>query len=326
MNRPRIVAALVLFGAVLVPLRAASGEHADSQAVASARLGQEAVKLYEAGSWAAALEKFDAAYALVPSPTLGLYAARCLVKVDRLVEASERYLEITRLELSRNAPKAMLKAQVDAAAEREKLLPTIPSLEILLEGARGSGVDVTVDAKPLLPGLLGEKRRVNPGRYRIEAKRGDATVRKDITLAAGDSARIVLELPPLVAPTPRLPMMRKVGWGAIGVASASVIVGGVAGAVAFAKEQSLLKTCPNYVCQSSADLARAGSYDAARAASVAGFVVGGLALAAGVTLLLVSPKEEYVDTNGHVVPAPKDSAARISPFVGPGGGGLQGTF
>jgi hypothetical protein len=325
MNRPHVVAAFVLFGAVLVPLRAASGEHEFSQAAAR-RIGQEAEKLYEAGDYAAALEKFNAAYAVLPTATFGLYAARCLVKVDRLVEASERYLEVTRLELARNAPKAMLKAQVDAAAEREKLLPTIPSLEILLEGARGGGVDVTVDAKPLLPGLLGDKRRVNPGRHRIEAKRGDATVRKEITLAAGESARVVLELPALSAPpTPRVPLMRKVGWGAIGVAGAGVVVGGIAGAVAFAKEQSLLKTCPNYLCQSSADLARAGSYDAARAASTVGFVVGGAALAAGVTLLLVSPKVEYIDANGHVVPAPKDSA-RIGPFVGPGGGGLQGAF
>src|SRR3954468_13501151 len=90
------LAALLLSAA---PAFAAPPESADAAAARSTarKLGQEAVKLFENSEWAAALEKFNTADSLVPTPTLGLYAARCLVKLDRLVEASERYLEVTRM-------------------------------------------------------------------------------------------------------------------------------------------------------------------------------------------------------------------------------------
>jgi hypothetical protein len=319
MGRSRIlVAALILAVSAVFPVPAASGEHGPS----AGQLGQEAVKLYEAGDYAGALEKLDAAYQLFPSPTLGLYSARCLVKLNRLVEASDRYLEVTRLELNRNAPKGVRKAQADAGEERDKLLPRIPSLEILLEGARGSGVDVTVDHKPLHWVLLGEKRRVNPGRYRIEAKRADATVTKEVSLGAGESARVVLELPPL--PMPRMPARRVAGWAAIGVAGAGAVTGSVAGIVAIAEGQSLAKSCANGACASAADPARTRSYDAARAASAAGFVACGLALAAGIPLLVLSPKVEYAYPDGR--PAPPPPSISLQPWLGPASAGVRGTF
>src|SRR5262245_48814497 len=87
----------------------------DAQArITARRLGAEAVKLYDTGYYVAALEKFDAASSLLPTPTLSLYSARCLVKLGRLVEASERYLTATRMTLDKNAPSVMLRAQVDA--------------------------------------------------------------------------------------------------------------------------------------------------------------------------------------------------------------------
>src|SRR5690242_19879515 len=143
---PRLAAALAAW-ILAAPAAAAPPESADTAAARSTarKLGQEAVKLFEDGQWAAALEKFNTADSLVPTPTLGLYAARCLVKLDRLVEASERYLDVTRMQLDRNAAAIMRKAQADAVAEREKLLTRIPTLEIRLEGPAGDGVKVTLD-------------------------------------------------------------------------------------------------------------------------------------------------------------------------------------
>ena len=102
---------------------------ADAAARSTARkLGQEAVKLYEAGDYAGALEKFNTADSLVPAPTLGLYAARCLAKLGRTgrgVGALPRgHPHAAR---SRRRSPVMRKAQADAVAEREKLLPTIPT-------------------------------------------------------------------------------------------------------------------------------------------------------------------------------------------------------
>src|SRR4051812_30455373 len=86
----------------------ARAENVDAAARSTARkLGQEAVKLYEAGDYARALEKFNTADSLVPAPTLGLYAARCLTKLGKVVEASERYLEVTRMQLDRGSAPVM---------------------------------------------------------------------------------------------------------------------------------------------------------------------------------------------------------------------------
>jgi hypothetical protein len=217
----------------------------------------------------------------------------------------------------------MRKAQAEAVAEREKLLPTIPTLEIGLEGPKGEGVEVEVDQKALLPGLLGEKRPVNPGKYRVEARRADATVSREVVVTAGTPAKVVLTLPPLPPPpAPRMPALRIGGWAAIGAAGAGVIAGGVSGLVALAKGQSLLVKCPNHVCPSTTAYAGASSYDAARAASTVGFVVAGLGLAAGIPILVVSPKVEYAYPDGRPAPPPKG----VTAWVTWGGAGLRGTF
>jgi hypothetical protein len=103
-----------------------------------------------------------------------------------------------------------------------------------------------------------------------------------------------------------------------------VIVGGVSGLVALAKGQSLLVKCPNHVCTSPADYSGTSSYDAARTASTVGFVVGGVGLAVGIPILVVSPKVEYAYPDGRPAPPPKGAA--VEPWVTWGGAGLRGIF
>jgi hypothetical protein len=331
----RSLPALRLALALAVPVSAAllvaapapaRADTVDAAARSTARkLGGEAVKLFEVGDFAGALEKFNTADSLVPAPTLGLYAARCLVKLGRLVEASERYLEVTRMQLDRAALPVMRKAQVDAVAERERLLPTIPTLEIRVEGPQGEGVEVSVGGKPLLPGLLGEKRPVNPGRYQATAKRADASVSAEASVGVGEASRLLLKLPPLPAPpSARTPLLRKLGWTAVGVGGAGVITGGVAGLVALAKGQSLLVRCTDHVCTNPADFALTSPYDAARWASTAGFVVGAVGLAVGIPILVVSPRVEYAYPDGSPAPAP--ARASVQPWLTWGGAGLRGVF
>ena len=323
--------AALAVAAISVPARA--GDSVDAAARATARkLGGEAVKLFENGDFKGALEKFNTADSLVPAPTLGLYAARSLVKLGRLLEASERYLEVTRMQLDRGALAVMRKAQADAVAERERLLLTIPTLEIRLEGPQGAGVEVTVNGKVLLPGLIGEKRPVDPGSYKVDARRADTTVSRQVDVASKEAGRVVVELPPLPAPPqPRMPLVRKLGWAAIGLGGAGVITGAVAGLAAIAKGQSLLLACPLHVCPDKTTLAQAGGYDAARGASTAGFVVGAVGLAAGIPIVAVSPGVEYAYADGRVAPAPEPAKeapprATITPWITWGGAGLRGIF
>lgn len=330
MRRPR---STWLFAVALAGLLVAPGARADNvdpAARSTARkLGQEALKLFDAGSYSAALEKFNTADSLVPAPTLGLYAARCLVKLGRLVEASERYLEVTRMQLDRNVLPVMRKAQAEAVAEREKLLPTIPTLEVKLDGPRGDGVSVTVDDKPLLPGLIGEKRPVDPGKHRASAKRADAEVSEEIIVNGSQAAQLVLKLPALPPkPVERMPRLRVAGWAAIGVGTAGALFGVVSGAIAIAQSQSLLSECKlgNDLCPSTS-AGKIATYNVVTKLTTVGLITGLVGLGFGIPAVVATPKSEWVYPDGRPAPTPKDAPkAFVEPFITWGGAGVRGFF
>ncbi len=86
---------------------------------AARKIAEEGLSLFQGGQYAEALDRFERAGALVRAPTMGLMAGRSLVKLGRLVEASERFLAVTRMTLAKDASDAFRKAQVDAGKERE---------------------------------------------------------------------------------------------------------------------------------------------------------------------------------------------------------------
>ncbi|MFT3769038.1 MAG: hypothetical protein QM820_26660 [Minicystis sp.] len=316
--------------AVVLAAPAAHADNVDPAARSTARkLGQEAIKLYDAGDYGAALEKFNTADSLVPAPTLGLYAARCLVKLGRLVEASERYLEVTRMQLDRGAPPVMRKAQADAVTEREKLLPTIPTLEIRLDGPQGDGVTITFDDKPMVSGLIGEKRPVDPGKHRVTAKRADAEVAQEIIVKGSEAAKMVLKLPPLPPkPVERTPPLRVAGWVGIGLGVAGAVFGGVNGALAIAQQQSLASECPagNSLCPPSA-AGKIATYNVVTKLTTIGLITGLVGLGFGIPAVAASPKSEWVYPDGSPAPPPKDAPkVSVEPWITLGGAGLGGTF
>lgn len=330
MRGERWASSVVIGCAVILAAPIARADRVDPAARSTARkLGQEALKLYDAGEYASALEKFNTADSLVPAPTLGLYAARCLAKLGRLVEASERYLEVTRMQLDRLTPPVMRKAQAEAVAEREKLLPTIPTLEIRLDGPQGEGVAVTFDGKALVPGLIGEKRPVDPGKHRASAKRADAEVAEEVVVKSGEAARLVLKLPPLPPkPVERTPPLRIAGWVGVGVGAAGVLLAGVSGAVSIAEQQSLLTACKDgsTYCPPSA-AGKIATYNVVTKLTTAGMISGLAGLGFGIPVLLVTPKGEWVYPDGRSAPPPKGPpAATVETWIGPAGVGVRGRF
>jgi hypothetical protein len=294
--------------------------------ITARKLGADAIALFDKGEYAAALEKFDLANQLVPSPTLGLRAARCLVKLGRLVEASERYTEVTRMKLDASAQNVQRKAQVEALQEREALTPRIPILEVVLEGPQGKGVTVALDGKALPPALLGQKQPIDPGKHVLEAQRADTTVKREVELAEGEEARLALKLPPLPAPPPPPPPppspIAMYGWIGVGVGAAGIVVGVANGVAAIAQQGSLLDRCPDRRCPPEAH-GDADLYDITRTISTIGFIAGGVIAAGGVTLLLVAPDERRAP-----LPASKEAANRpyAVAFVSFGGAGVRGFF
>lgn len=317
--RPSWLAALLgLSIALAAPVARAAGE--DPQARITARkLGAEAVKLYDTGYYAAALEKFDAASSLVPAPTLSLYSARCLVKLGRLVEASERYLAATRMTLEKKAPTVMLRAQVDAAVERDKLLPTIPQVKIEVSGPAGAGVKVLLDGRELPRAMLGEKLPVDPGKHVVRAVRADTAIEREVSLAPSETTQILLALPPLPPPpAPITPPLRVAGWVGVGVGAAGLVAFAVNGAIALALGDSLGNDplCEDNLCDPSLQ-GKVSAYGATRVPTTVGLVAGVVGLGAGIPLVLLNPVQ---------TPGAASGKTRIVPFVGAGGVGVRGSF
>ncbi|MBN2195416.1 MAG: hypothetical protein JW751_21535 [Polyangiaceae bacterium] len=137
-TRACLALATVLFATVLRPSRLAAEPVDDATRAAARAIGEEGLDAYDAGRFEEAVEKLESAHAAVPVPTLGLWLARALAKSGKLVEASERYGEVTRLQVEAGQDKdKQREAQADAHKERAALLPLIPDLRIQPRWSRG---------------------------------------------------------------------------------------------------------------------------------------------------------------------------------------------
>ena len=295
----------------------AAGEDAATRRAART-LGLSGVEAYQAGEYATANEKLDRAYRALRAPSLGLWSARALAKLNRLVEAAERYQEVQRLDTSGGEAAVQRQAQADASEELAKLAPQIPSLIVRLEGANPEDVSVQVDGVPLANALIGESRPVDPGKHTVRAVRGDQAVAADVTVALGESQPVTLkfqvETPASPKPSARAAaplastglaasdagaapksgsLQRTAGFVALGVGGASLVLGGVATALALGKKSDINDNpqCHAGACFRSEE-ALVNSYRQWRTLSGVGLIGGGVLAAAGLVLVVTAPKGE----------------------------------
>lgn len=282
------------------------------------RLGREGLDLLRQKNFAEAFDRFDRADKLIPTPTLGLRAALCLIELERWVEASERLLEVIRTDLTASSPRVHRKAVEDARKERDKLLPTIPNITIITKGPHGKGIAILLDKNPMPVELLGEQQPIDPGKHEVRVRRGSNTVTEMADLAPGDDVRIVVRLPPL-DPDELPPKVDKPNpyqtWVhvAFGVGGGGLLAGLINGGIALNQRSKLLDVCPNRDCPPDQhDLA--GAFDATRVATTLGFIMAGAGAAAGTTLLLL-PSDD------------REAASESWGFVlHPGAVGVRGTW
>jgi hypothetical protein len=313
----------------------------DDNAKGAAReLANQAKSDFDAGNFEEAGSKFQRAYEIAKVPTLAVWAARSLVKRGHLVAASELYRQATLL-----APNdlwvgdAQQQAQADAEKELGELQPRIPRLCIRVEGAAASEIEVTVDGAKMATALLGIDLPTDPGRRHIVGKRGAEVVEQTVALAEGDRKEAILRFnaappAPMVAEVPPAPAVtvqrmtpapvtvettaaapsdhsqRTWGWVVAGVGAAGLLAGVVTG-IAVMANSGLRNDCPNGTCPSSKS-GSADRYNLMRNISTAGFIVGGVGAAVGVTLLLWTPKG--------------DTEPRVALWLGPSSAGVKGAF
>lgn len=284
-------------------------------------LAEEGLSLFDQKDYAGALERFDKADALISVPTVDLFAARCLAQLGRLLDASERYLEVANVELTDDAPPAFKSAKVDAKTERDALLPRLAALAVTIEGGP-EGAAVSIDGKEVDAGGLAEPRPLDPGSHRVEGKRAGAAVTEEVTLAEGEKKTVTLKLPKPKPPPPPLPpqpfegsgrALRTVGVIGLIAGGAGLATWGVTGGIALAKQGDLEENgCIDGHCPA---WSRPGSYSGLRLASTIGLYSGiGLATA-GALFFLLAPS-----------PPKKAGAGTFEPWIGAGSAGVRGAF
>jgi hypothetical protein len=319
-------------GCALLMLSAARAAHAqrpepadNPTRSAASTLGYAGVEAFEAGDFAGASERLEQAYALLKVPSLGLWSARALEKLGRLVRASERYAEVTSLHVSSGDVAIQKRAQRDAARELAGLRPRIAHLVIAISGAPSAEVAVSVDEIALTHAQRSAKVALDPGRHVIEGRMGTHIARSEIRLAEGQHASVELRFAgTLLAPDGTGAAhaqaggdpWRTVGWVAIGVGAASLTAGAVLGV-------SLLQDRDHFDSSDACDLdrnqcwleerERAESYNTKRVLSSIGLIAGGALAATGAYLVFFRSE-------------PEDNAAHVALHVAPDSVVVQGRF
>ena len=313
----------------------------DANRAAARRLGKEALTLYEQGDYEAALDRFRRAHDLVGLTTTGLYTARTLEKLGRLVEASELYLDTSRKDLPGDAPEQHVTAKAEARKAYEALQPRIPQLTIeVVNVPEGTTSEVTVDGVAVPPALLGVARPTDPGTHVVEASVAGTKRSQRIELSEGARERVALDMarvavapmgprpaPAVPAPVPEPPpprddltaadegstsVMATVGWVAVGIGGAGLVAGAIAGGVAIGQKSALDDNCPGGECapEFHGDV---DTFQRTRLVSTIGLIAGGVLTAGGLVLVLTAPRGDEANT-----------ALRL--HVRPGGADLSGPF
>jgi hypothetical protein len=317
----RVSVAVIVLGVSLQ----ASAQTVDEGTRAAARdLGYAGVEAYEAGDFAAASAKLDKAFRVLKAPSLGLWSARALLKLGQLLEASERLREVGLLKVRGGDVEVQKQAQADAARELEALVPRIPGITLKLEGGVSPDDQLTLDGVPLATELVGENRPVNPGRHRLEARRGDALAEAEVSVAEGEKKTVVLrfknapsspspssgsEVPasPVASTSPAADKPgspgRTLGFVALAAGGVGLGVGAVTGLMAKGKYGEIESNprCEGDACAPSEE-GLVDSYSSLRTFSTVGFVAGGVLAATGVVLVLTSKPSSKRQTGLRINP------------------------
>lgn len=346
------VFASALLGVSLLGLSAPAFAQSDEQRAGARTLATEGAAAFNDGRFKEAVDLFGRAESLVHAPPHLLFMARAHAKLGQFVKAREAYMKIVKEQLAPNAPQAFRDAQTAAEEERKQVEPHIGRLLIKVEGGEGAkDLSVAVDGQPVSTVLLGVPQPMDPGTHTVTATAtGFKAQPATVTLKDAGQGSVVLKLevdasapPPAAAPAAAAPAdgaalvttnpgappsdsapggsngMRigsyvGFGVGAVGLALGTVFVLQSASKRSDADKEA--EACP---CEKGTPQAEkiAGLDDDARSAQtlgIVGYVVGGVGIAAGVTLFILSSKKEEPKT------------AYVSPYLGLGAVGLKGAF
>jgi hypothetical protein len=202
--------------------------------------------------------------------------------------------------------------------------PRVPSLKVVLAGATGGDVQVTLDGKPYPSALVGMASPIDPGSHTLEAKSSSAAADPvSVTVSEGAKETATLDLKATasaepVAATPSLPSdvppepppaprtgLQVGGWIAVGVG-----VAGMAAGTFFVIKNHSDRSDANALCNSSgcpeSKRSEIASFDdSANSAATLSWIsygVGAAGLIGGAVLLWVGHGKPARAHTGQVTP------------------------
>jgi hypothetical protein len=331
--------AALIFTALLAPA-AAFAETSDADRATARALAGEGQDALEKKDFTTAADRFSRADSIIHAPTLQLGLARAQLGLGKMVTAQETYNRIVREGVAVGSPPTWAAAVDAARKELDALGPRIPQVVITVKGS--SAARVTLDDAVIPTAALGVKRPADPGAHLIRAvAEGFAPAEATVTLRESATGTVTLELeaasgagvkppvvavvpppitPPIAAPlppsTPRdassgSSTQKTLGFVALGVGGAGLILGGVTGGLAIGKHGDLALACPKGCLP--AQQGELDSFHTLATLSTVGFILGGAGAAAGTILLLTAPKKSA-------------NEPRVTPVLGLGYLGAKGTF
>lgn len=334
--------AITLLGLSLLVARPVWAETVDDGTRNAARaLAEQGKEQFDSGSYERARELFQRAYSLVPAPTIALFEGRCLMRLGRLVEAEEALIRSARTTLAADASEQFRTAARDAESELQALHPKIPQVNLLVSGpgANAANLSVKLDGKSVKSALIGVEGPINPGTHVFAASvPGGEEEQVTFSIGEGEHKRVELQVAPArpsstEARPPTTASQQPAGssvaaadksesnwqmtaaFAAGGVGVAGIATGAVVGVLAGAQYSKAEQGCADHVCtEGSAGAAALDSFRSLRTVSTIGYVVGGIGLAAGVTLFIAAPRQHSTNS------------ASVGVWVSGQGAGVTGSF
>lgn len=197
--------------------RPASAQTDEERAGARAA-GLAGLEAFEAGKYEQAADYFGRAERLMHAPTHLLYLGRANLKLGHLVSAREFYLKLTQERLPGTASKPFRDAQAAGDKELAELEPRLPYVSVVVQGAGAKDVQVSRDGERVPQPLIGVPHPVDPGEHTFRAvAEGMESAPSTILLKEGSRETVVLTLSAsATAPAPAAGSSAPASGGSVG--------------------------------------------------------------------------------------------------------------
>jgi hypothetical protein len=244
-------------------------------------LMDEADSFKQAGDLEHALDRYQAAHAIMRVPTTGLEVARTQAELKHLVDATTTAIEVANSAPGPNEPALFAEARAAAGVLVETLRPRVPSLTLKIEPI-GVIYELRIDSVLVPEGAHGHPFKLDPGEHTIlvqapgyrawsepiviaESQR----IERRIDLISLKPARELEEPPPFAAPKKSADTniairysqadldadtaARTRGYVALGTGSAVLVAGIITGIVAVSMSEDAKDRCTGKRCPPSAE-------------------------------------------------------------------------